>query len=542
MVRRAKNLSSIGEDCDGDSNCFTKKCDPATKKCAKRDGTVPAPKKGRTKKVVFPPDNTFHPPESVPDSVSAKTDKCMVYDDVVLRDHQKGVVKHINKEGAKGLVVVHSMGSGKSLTAAAAAECYVKRTGRGVVILVPTSVVGQFAKELVRVGLKDYIDSGLIVISSHQKWLKAFRDEKTRLNIDPRVPGMLIVDEAHKFSSRVSFDNKSNKWKGRMAKALVDVANTADKVLLMTGTPVTNSKHDLMNYIAAIDGLKVPAVYRELSKVGAIDSRIPCNFSYFKAPQKGFPVVREHTIDMVMPNDYYKRYFVVEQEIVSEMRDMGINFGKKHQFNDDSDTKAFYNGIRRASNTVYRDGGGPKLDWVMKHIEDNFSANKRWKVMIYSSWIDAGLVIIQDEIKKRGIEYREVNGTRTATDRTKAVKDFNSGQVRVLFVSSAGAEGLDLKGTRSLIIFEPYWNRPKMEQIIGRGARYLSHAALPEDEQKLDVFHLILKKPAKLASGDGIIHSADEIVTNIVERKLSVTMKLMENIQNGSIENPMNRC
>ena len=59
----------------------------------------------------------------------------------------------------------------------------------------------------------------------------------------------------------------------------------------------------------------------------------------------------------------------------------------------------------------------------------------------------------------------------------------------------AGGEGLDLKGTRYVILLEKSWNRPNEEQIIGRAVRYKSHTHLPKEEQKVDVYHLIITKP-----------------------------------------------
>ena len=55
-------------------------------------------------------------------------------------------------------------------------------------------------------------------------------------------------------------------------------------------------------------------------------------------------------------------------------------------------------------------------------------------------------------------------------------------------MSSSGGEGLDLKRTRQVHVLEPHWNDPKIEQVIGRAARYKSHADLPVKDRKVDIY------------------------------------------------------
>lgn len=47
--------------------------------------------------------------------------------------------------------------------------------------------------------------------------------------------------------------------------------------------------------------------------------------------------------------------------------------------------------------------------------------------------------------------------------------------VKVIIISKAGSEGLDFKNIRQVHIMEPWYNMNRIEQIIGRGVRNLSH-------------------------------------------------------------------
>jgi hypothetical protein len=55
----------------------------------------------------------------------------------------------------------------------------------------------------------------------------------------------------------------------------------------------------------------------------------------------------------------------------------------------------------------------------------------------------------------------------------------NGGQVKAILGSQITTEGLDLKCIRSIHILDPWYHLNRLEQIIGRGIRFCSHASLP---------------------------------------------------------------
>ena len=65
----------------------------------------------------------------------------------------------------------------------------------------------------------------------------------------------------------------------------------------------------------------------------------------------------------------------------------------------------------------------------------------------------------------------------------------NYGQmVQVLFITQSGAEGLNLKNVRDVHIIEPYWNRVRVDQVIGRARRVGSHLNLPPEQHTVNVY------------------------------------------------------
>ena len=62
-------------------------------------------------------------------------------------------------------------------------------------------------------------------------------------------------------------------------------------------------------------------------------------------------------------------------------------------------------------------------------------------------------------------------------------------KVKVVIISKAAAEGIDLKNIRQVHILEPWYNMMRIEQIIGRGVRNLSHMLLPFIERNANFSH-----------------------------------------------------
>ena len=61
-------------------------------------------------------------------------------------------------------------------------------------------------------------------------------------------------------------------------------------------------------------------------------------------------------------------------------------------------------------------------------------------------------------------------------------------KISILFTTQSGSEGISLMGVRQVHLFEPYWNKIRETQVIGRARRKYSHYHLPKDEQNVEVF------------------------------------------------------
>jgi len=83
-----------------------------------------------------------------------------------------------------------------------------------------------------------------------------------------------------------------------------------------------------------------------------------------------------------------------------------------------------------------------------------------------------------------------LSGSISPEERTALIQTYNRREqpIRLMLLSGAVAEGIDLKRTRHVHVMEPFWNYARINQVKTRAIRYLSHVDLPESEQNVQVY------------------------------------------------------
>ncbi len=148
----------------------------------------------------------------------------------------------------------------------------------------------------------------------------------------------------------------------------------------------------------------------------------------------------------------------------------------------------------------------PKIDKLYSNMDkDN-------KVIVYSNFVRAGIRAVAayletqkyqewvpDAKQEADIKYfAYYTGEVKPEDRTKILTEFNklSSPVKVLLISSSGAEGLSARNVRQVHIMEPYWNTERLKQVMYRGIRFHSHDELPPKDRNVQVFIYLSVYPA----------------------------------------------
>lgn len=517
-----KSLHSLGEKCQRNTDCKSKSC--IKKVCVYN----------KNAKIMYKPLPIIKKLKLGKKDVESN---CMENMKITMREHQKNVASFLRDTNRKGLLLMHSVGSGKTLTAIISAKCVLsKNPTMKVVVLTPSSVKKQFALEIDKLGLSKAMRSRFDVYS-HQTWLSRFKSKQ--VNAKNTV---LIVDEAHRFKKQFK-ESKSNQLpnKGIYPYLLANAAKESFKIILLTATPIENNIKEMSNYLAMINGNTLTKEYENLKHKfentnkkeklnNSYDSLLKCTTSYFmnKDFNVDFPKKEIINVEINMTPEYQDEYMQVESEIFKNSA-LETLFRKKDNM---PDLKKFLSGIRRSVNGLI--APSPKITWVLKTIDEHIQQNK--KLLIYSTWLNSGINLIKSELQNQNITYFDINGSTTTKDRFKYVQDFNANKRNVIIITSAGAEGLDLKGTSSVIVMEPFWNMTRIEQVIGRAVRYKSHAHLPEKDRVVKVYNLILKKIKVNGKIPGTPMTADEILFLKAKQKEKIIDQFVNQIKRNSIE------
>ena len=406
-----------------------------------------------------------------------------------LRDYQMNVIRFMQKNHR--LLVYHKMGTGKTLTAVATSQCYLDRNPtHKVIVITPASLSDNFRKGMMQY---KYI--------KHQNRYRFYSIEKAtnllKKNQLDCSNSMVILDEVHNYRAKITF--KKGYLKGGVNifygyKCFLH----ADKLLLLTGTPIYNSPDDLnlykvlLNYDARFKDKDTKKIVEHYSKL-PIDSLL-CKVSFheYEKNDTDFPRrVDVHKYVAMNPN-YERQYHRILEEIFLEDKSLLKFVFKNYK---DTNENQFENLTRRATQNIDNNLDlNKKLHRVIKYINkikklnENLRDSEKWKIVIYSQFKEHGIYLVRDLID---IPKATISGTTKVSERQEIVNLYNSGKIQCLFITKAGGEGLDLKGTDAIIMMEPTWNQQNNEQVIARAIRYKSHENRPEERKRVNVIHMI---------------------------------------------------
>lgn len=427
-----------------------------------------------------------------------------------MQEHQIKVMNHLSKQKNRGLVAYHGLGSGKTLTSIATAEQIMNTYDVTTTVVCPASLRSNYRKELKKWGR----DASRYDIHSFESFLRK----------DPKICSktFLVIDEAHRIRNGRLLKKKEN-----ITSKIQKCSQKAFKVLLLTGTPVHNHPADVLPLIDTINKkLTVGKSMNNIRKKFNI-SDTKCKFSYYdNRDSEHYPTVTNKSVFLTMTEKQYQVYKQFEEEnLSSEIEQVLLS---TMNISNLSGLKYFLNGSRRLCNIV--DNISPKI----KHIWD-FIKNNSGKHVVYSNYKMHGLHILTRLLDKYDIDHGLFTGSVSQKDRDEVLRDYNNGNIKILLISSAGAEGLDLKKTKYVHILEPHWNDEKINQVIGRAVRYDSHKG--SKDKSVTVYKYFMRKPNEPILTDKEIKITSSMPKTVKNMLRSENIKLFDKHFLASVTN-----
>ena len=139
------------------------------------------------------------------------------------------------------------------------------------------------------------------------------------------------------------------------------------------------------------------------------------------------------------------------------------------------------------------------------------------------TFIPARYAMITGDIRLSPNNDYEVKGVTNEDNK-------NGNKVKVILISKAGSEGIDLKFIRQVHILEPWYNMNRVEQTIGRAVRNFSHKDLPFEKRNVEIFMYatVLEEKEK--------ETADVYVYRVAEYKASQIGKVSRLLKETSVD------
>lgn len=428
---------------------------------------------------------------------------------VKLFPHQIKCVEWIKKHN--GLILYHSMGSGKTITSLAMVYQF-----KYPIIIISTKASRKNFQDDIK---KMRLDTGRIEILTYQKVTRMIMDGGLDLS-----SYSVIIDEAHHLRTGT-----------KLQSILITECAMVKKIVLLTGTIFYNSLTDLSVLVNIIKRDEVlpetnkefkfffwDDIYEAPGSVDTLKERIQGTISYFKkSPDSHYPSSFTTYIKVDMSNAQISEYRHYLKKILSLDNIQHIDYSilDKRKVNN------FLNVTRQLSNTISNSSDFPKIIAIWEYIK---SAPK--PLIVYSNYLANGILPLTIHLDKNKVSYSIYFGEQTEEKRNKIIDKYNGRLTDVLLITSAGSESLDLKNTRSIHIMEPHWNESKINQIIGRAIRYDSHSALAESDRTVEIIRWVSVFGYKIP-----YETADEYLVKIAQQKEKMFTSFDKIIQESSI-------
>jgi superfamily II DNA or RNA helicase len=136
---------------------------------------------------------------------------------------------------------------------------------------------------------------------------------------------------------------------------------------------------------------------------------------------------------------------------------------------------------------------------------------------------------------KDGLRFCEFHGsidkeTRKVNKQIFNMSDNKYGKYcKIIMISPAGTEGINLNNVRQVHILEPYWNEVRIEQVIGRALRYCQHKDLPLNERIVDIYrYKMIRNNKKITT--------DETMEDISRKKNNLLLSFTEAVKEAAVD------
>ena len=478
-------------------------------------------------------------------------DKEHLEDEIQIPENLNNVLRYYQKTGFKWLKILDSykfggiladdMGLGKTIQMLSVIVDYVEKAKnneeneRASLVVSPSSLTlnwqneaNKFAKDLkilvIRGTLSERkrqikeIENYDLVITSYdllKRDIDLYKDKKYQFRY-------IIADEAQYLKN----SNTQN------AKAIKQIK--ADTRYALTGTPIENSLAELWSIFDFImpGYLFTYKQFKAMYEVPIVKDNDEKAMAKLKMLIEPF-VLRRNKKEVLteLPD---KTITVLNNEMEEEQRNIYLTY--LAQAKQDLFQEIELNGYEKSHMQIlavltrlrqicchpslfikdYKEGSG-KLNQCMEIVQDAIEGGH--KILLFSGYTSM-FPIIEEELKKKNIQYYKLTGSTKVDERIRMVDEFNSNpDIKIFLISlKAGGTGLNLTGADMVIHYDPWWNISTENQATDRAYRI-------GQKNNVQVYKLITKNSIEEKIYE-LQQKKSELVDNMLSTKTSFINKL----------------
>ena len=439
-----------------------------------------------------------------------------------LKSHQEdAVATAVKRDG--NILLSHPVGSGKTLSSIAVFE-KLKEGGNAkrVLVVTPASLRTNYGEN----GVKKFTDSNYAVYGNKQE----ISGDKTGVFTEPSSTGPeygivsyeLFREDPEKYikghaADTVVFDevHRIKNDGSKTFEALKRSRPSFRNFIGMTGSIVSNTPADVVPLIDAMTqgnhrlGSKTSFENRFVSKDAKGNKTVvnPLLVRSLLAPyvhhvtedqleesagvQKPNKYIHQIYVPLSGRHEEFYRYAINQLDPVTKAK-LALGVGKLSKAEADAVFSKLLKSRQVANSMATLDASmsledsaeqSVKVKKLLDDVQDHLGATPDGQVIIHSELIHGGIDVLEAGLKKRGLEYGKFigkgNAGVTESIRQADIDDYNAGKKKIMLISSAGGEGLDLPNTTMVASLDGHWNPEKINQVEARGIRMggLSHRA-----------------------------------------------------------------
>lgn len=462
--------------------------------------------------------------------------------DIPLLPHQARVGKKIVANGGTGLLAWH-VGAGKTAGAMKAHHA-MKDAGMGgtSLIVVPAKLRRNFAADIekftddkhVIYGNREEQDSGLYPsidgepqkADHHLVSYDLFRQDPHKW-IEKIKPDTLILDEVHRLKNE----------HGVTHEAIKTIRPKVKNAIGLSASSFGNSPADVVGILNALVPTETPGWFFpkkredferkflepvrggfEIKNKEELTQLLSKFMDYYGPGSPGYGQggvvphkdVQEVLVEMSPKQEQLMRYVFDQlpplvkwkmEKNVEGLSDKEI----RHVFSKITAARQVSNSIHTldpAISPMQAARETPKIKKVLDDVEDHLKETEDGQAILISHLVHGGADVLHAGLEDRKIPHGMFLGAGRLglkeEEAHQAIKDFNERKKKVIIISPAGAEGLNLPDTTFIGAIDGHFNPERINQLEARGVRTGGQAHRPPDQRKVIVRRYLTVAPGGL--------------------------------------------